>query len=835
MIINKKILYIFWIVIIAGIFTSSISGIVQDFLSDSINIAIFLFLIILLALFSFSRIKTLNKQEIEREYRLIKKTKDLKPKDLGFIEMEPGEILKSTERPYFKTYIQREAIPYETNSAPSRTYNEQDLSHMLEKGDNILLVGNPTEGKTRTLFEVMRQLQDFTVICLHTNITPSVEAVKLLKGKNVLWLLDDLNSFNNTSHDSQDLLNKFKQISNYCVLAATCRDGNELKNLLQETGPLQKIYETFDYQLKLKPPQAWQKEKLKTAIGESETREFPTLGSICMRKHFKFMRDRFVPMKDLEKDCLRSILLLYAAAITPLSWQRIKAVLEDIFDREVNMAETRDCLNTLSSNGFIISPKDTDPIIPEAAYITEPESEYYSLNGHSPQGDMRRLAESLIKHKDADGLNSMALSHYDPNDTKFSLTLLEQLVNNFKNTKESGLQEQVAKALFYKGIILGQLEISDEAIKCYDEILQRFGNSKELVLQEQVAKALVNKGGTLEQPLNEFEEAIACCDEVLKRFGDKEELVLQEPIARALLIKGTILGQLEKSDEAIKCYDDIDEAIKCYNEILQRFWNSKRLVLLELIAKTLIFKGLTLNRRLNKYYEGITCYSKVVQRFGNSKELTLQKMVSTAFLNMSRALRKLEKSNEAIKCYDYFNGAIKCYDGIIQRFRNSEDLVLQEQVAEALFGKAYALGQLENSGEVIICYDDIDEAILCYDEVVQRFENSKELPLQAWVAKSLSNKGSTLGQLLNNYNEEIKCHDEVIQRFENSKELALQEIVANALFNKSIALENLEKSEEAIKCLNNLIKRIERTQEPSLQELINEALVLKGNIINKRS
>ncbi|MFQ2088259.1 hypothetical protein ACK34E_06830, partial [Aeromonas veronii] len=51
------------------------------------------------------------------------------------------------------------------------------------------------------------------------------------------------------------------------------------------------------------------------------------------------------------------------------------------------------------------------------------------------------------------------------------------------------LQEQVAKALCYKGVTLGQLGRSEDEITVYDELIQRFGNSDAPALQELVTKA----------------------------------------------------------------------------------------------------------------------------------------------------------------------------------------------------------------------------------------------------------------------------------------------------------------------------------------------------------
>jgi hypothetical protein len=52
------------------------------------------------------------------------------------------------------------------------------------------------------------------------------------------------------------------------------------------------------------------------------------------------------------------------------------------------------------------------------------------------------------------------------------------------------LREQIAKALFNKGVTLGTLGRSDEAITVFDELIARFGAADDLPLQDIIAKAV---------------------------------------------------------------------------------------------------------------------------------------------------------------------------------------------------------------------------------------------------------------------------------------------------------------------------------------------------------
>ena len=65
---------------------------------------------------------------------------------------------------------------------------------------------------------------------------------------------------------------------------------------------------------------------------------------------------------------------------------------------------------------------------------------------------------------------------------------------------------QVARSLFGRGAVLGQLNRGEEAIAVYDQLIARFGEATEPALREQVARAMVNKGVSLDQ-LKRGEEA----------------------------------------------------------------------------------------------------------------------------------------------------------------------------------------------------------------------------------------------------------------------------------------------------------------------------------------
>jgi tetratricopeptide (TPR) repeat protein len=78
--------------------------------------------------------------------------------------------------------------------------------------------------------------------------------------------------------------------------------------------------------------------------------------------------------------------------------------------------------------------------------------------------------------------------------------------------------------------------------------------------------------------------------------------------------------------------------------------------------------------------------------------------------------------------------AIAVYDSVLERFGNSTDPALQEQVANALFNKGFRLGNLNRA----------EDAIAVYDSVLERFGNSTDPALQEQVTATFGNRGFTL-------------------------------------------------------------------------------------------
>ncbi|HEX5885439.1 MAG TPA: SIR2 family protein [Pyrinomonadaceae bacterium] len=312
----------------------------------------------------------------------------------------------------------------------------------------------------------------------------------------------------------------------------------------------------------------------------------------------------------------------------------------------------------------------------------------------------------------ADAMWSAATGLYDNSPEEISaydvvVNIRDELVER-QVIETPAMQVRVANALVNKGITLGSLNRSEEAISVYDDVLQRFGDAAEPALRAQLANALVGKGFRL-GTLNRSEEEITVYDEVLQRFGEATEPALRAHVAKALVNKGITLSSLNRHEEEITVYD----------EVLQRFGDATEPVLRARVATALVNKGVALGS-LNRHEEAIMVYGEVLQRFGETTEPALQEQIAKSLVNKGVSLSSLNRSEEEIAVYDQ----------VLQRYGEATDEYLEKQVARASVYKGITLSSLNRN----------EEAIAMYEEVLQRYGNATEPGIQEYVRKALINK-----------------------------------------------------------------------------------------------
>jgi tetratricopeptide (TPR) repeat protein len=195
---------------------------------------------------------------------------------------------------------------------------------------------------------------------------------------------------------------------------------------------------------------------------------------------------------------------------------------------------------------------------------------------------------------------------------------LDHATRALDSAHRSSIDEVAAIAGYNLGVVLGDLERSEDAVAVYDDVVARFGDATEPALRERVAGALFNKGVRL-GALQRSEDAVAVYDDVVARFGDATEPALRERVVGALVNKGLTLGALQRSEDEIAVYDDV----------VARFGDATEPALREQVAKALFNKGVRLEA-LERFEDAVAVYDDVVARFGDASEPILRQAVAIA-------------------------------------------------------------------------------------------------------------------------------------------------------------------------------------------------------------
>ncbi|MBQ5470254.1 MAG: tetratricopeptide repeat protein [Acetobacter sp.] len=245
-------------------------------------------------------------------------------------------------------------------------------------------------------------------------------------------------------------------------------------------------------------------------------------------------------------------------------------------------------------------------------------------------------------------------------------------------TASNATQEQVARALFNKGVALDNLHRYEEALAAYNDFITRFENSQEMYIRDYVATALLSKSIDLEI-LHRHKEAIAAHD-AFSSYYPVGLLFNKEPyddfqwwngsqmgsqLAVDLLNKGKELTSLAISDNDLG--NGYEEAITTYNELITRFENSHNTEIQEQVAEALLSKGEDLDH-LHRYKEALTVYNKLITGFGDS-----QYTMAKALLNEGNDLEILHRIGQARADWKE----------LVYRFKDNPYFIDQNAVAEA--------------------------------------------------------------------------------------------------------------------------------------------------------
>jgi tetratricopeptide (TPR) repeat protein len=666
----------------------------------------------------------------------------------------------------------------------------------------VVVVGRSKVGKSRTMFEALRQVArtvDLQLVApvnggaLLSLLNPG-QGLKLLSASVVLWL-DDLESFLNEGVTLQTLREWHADTPGRVVAATFGGKGSELIKGSRTGGLATMASEVLQHarEIPLDATTAGELSPLRVGLsaGDFSSIERHGLAAYLIAGpalERKLTTGRHAPGDD---ECPEGVAVVYAA----IDWARCGRTdpISEQALRQLWPAYLRAGIDTTDEGfkaglGWALRPVAGTIALLQRSGGYEAFDYVVQLVRDKPSAEPPREPSWSVAVQTATDAQAMSVAI-----SAFEYLRFTDAVTAFARARESSSAEVNATAGYNLGVTLGRLGRSAEAVAVFDDVVDRFGDDP--ALREQVARALVSKGVRLGE-LGRSAETIAVYDEVVDRFGDDPAPALRERVARALAGKGLRLAQLDRSAEAIAVYD----------EVVDRFGDDPAPPLREQVARALVAKGQRLGQ-LGRSAEAIAAFDEVVVRFGDDPAPPLREQVARALVSEGLRLAQLDRSAEAIAVFDE----------VVVRFGDDPAPPLRDQVALALAGKGVALEQLDRSAEAIAVYDD----------VVHRLGDDPAPALREQVASTLADKGVALRHL-DRSEEAIAVYDEVVVRFGDDPAPALHEQVARTLVNKGVALERLDRSAEAIAVFDDVVNRFGNDPAPGLHEQVALALVGKG-------
>ena len=243
------------------------------------------------------------------------------------------------------------------------------IKKKIENGKNVLILGNPLAGKSRTIYQALISLKKphNVIIPAVVDIIPKdlLFPIPISFWRKSILVLDDLVNFTE-KQNFMYLLHEF--LIRNTLIIASCRSGPEYYILYKKLEI--ELSNIFDFIIEIPKISMQEGEKVAEKAGKSLPPAFDgNIGSIFLP--LDTIRDRFQDCSEVNKCILRAIKSLYYAGIYRereiFSIERIKRVCEKK-EMEMKSYEWNETLNELKNKG-LIEKIEKDEVWAEETYL----------------------------------------------------------------------------------------------------------------------------------------------------------------------------------------------------------------------------------------------------------------------------------------------------------------------------------------------------------------------------------------------------------------------------------------------------------------------------------
>ncbi len=313
-----------------------------------------------------------------------------------------------------------------------------------------------------------------------------------------------------------------------------------------------------------------------------------------------------------------------------------------------------------------------------------------------------------------------------------------------------------------------------------------------------------NKGGRAQK---ECAEKLAKAQNALRRLQHREAVQAASGIAvdamnpqqaadllTAMFTAAT--GLFDNSPEELEAYDLVIAAAGRIGALSDDQSHT--------LSMAMVNKGLTLSA-LNRPEEEIVVYEAIIERFGDTQDSRVREQLAKAMFNRAVTLGQVGRPEEEIAAYDQ----------LVARLAGAVEPTVRRQVATALRNKGVQLGDMGRG----------PEAIEAFDALLKLYGDASEQAVREQVATAMGNKGYRLGAM-GQHEQAIAVYEEIVKRFSGATEPALRRELAQAIYNQGVTLSDMGRRDEAIAAYEEVSKQF--GDDPALHVQVAKALVNQG-------
>lgn len=280
------------------------------------------------------------------------------------------------------------------------------------------------------------------------------------------------------------------------------------------------------------------------------------------------------------------------------------------------------------------------------------------------------------------------------NDINDQIAAFDTIIDNLKNYKNEEGLYVVSSAMYEKGLLLGSANKNYEAIDVYNQIIEKYKHTK---------------------------------------IGKATNIV-----AKAMYSKGVAYGRLKNTKMSINSY----------NDLINNYQNYEDESILILVARAMYNKAIGL-RDAKRYKESVAIYDQLIAKYDKLKSNEFDEVLTNASLDQSQTYAMgLNNFDKSIQSLDY----------IIKKYGSTDDLIIQESVAEAMFYK----------GILSARFNKKEDAIGLYEKLINKFSSSRNPKISKFIFYSFINIFEL--KIISNGHFDKFMQNDFIKTYSNNKE-----------------------------------------------------------------